>query len=200
MVQQSFCIWINYWNTWNACYVFHSLVWKKIRWNEKCFNFCKCNCCFIKSNNVLFGFEGSSFYIMAVLFAIMNIPTSMMGIASTALWGDSLDLIELTTGQRNEGTVFAFQNFIAKISGSLSALMNGITLAILKFSPEAMANGAPLSETFIKYSWPIFALGPALGALLQFIPTFMLKFNNKDRDKITKALAEKETKRKRKRW
>lgn len=141
-----------------------------------------------------FGFEGSSFYIMAVLFAIMNIPTSMMGIASTALWGDSLDLIELTTGQRNEGTVFAFQNFIAKISGSLSALMNGITLAILKFSPEAMANGAPLSETFIKYSWPIFALGPALGALLQFIPTFMLKFNNKDRDKITKALAEKRNK------
>lgn len=140
------------------------------------------------------GFEGNSFYIMALLFAIMNIPSAMNGIASTALWGDSLDLVELETGQRNEGTVFAFQNFIAKISGSIAALMNGITLALLKFEPEAMANGAPLSETFIKYSWPIFALGPALGALMQFIPIFMLKFKNKDRDLISAALKEKRAK------
>lgn len=135
------------------------------------------------------GFEGSSFYIMALLFAIMNIPSAMTGIASTALWGDSLDLVELKTGQRNEGTVFAFQNFVAKIGGSLAALMNGITLTLLKFNPEAMSAGAPLSEEFIKYSWPIFALGPALGAFLQFIPTVALKFSNKDRDAITVALA-----------
>ena len=72
--------------------------------------------------------------------------------------------------------------------------MNGVTLALLKFEPEAMANGAPLSETFIKYSWPIFALGPALGALMQFIPIFALKFKNKDRDLVSAALKEKRAK------
>ena len=127
---------------------------------------------------------------MALLFAIMNVPNAMRGIASTALWGDSLDFIEWKTGQRNEGTVFAFQNFIAKIGGSLSALFTGITLTLLKFNPEAMSKGAPLSQEFIKYSWLIFALGPALGTLLGLIPLLALKYNLKERDRIAILIKE----------
>ena len=62
------------------------------------------------------GFDSYRIVISGVLLMIAGIPNNMRGVACTTLWGDSIDYMEWQTGKRNEGMVFAMQNFVAKIT------------------------------------------------------------------------------------
>ena len=136
------------------------------------------------------GFEGNRIWISMILFGIGSIPGSMFGIARTALWGDSIDYMEWKTGKRAEAITFAAQTFCDKISTALNTVIAGVLLTWLAYDAEAIAAGAPLSDTFNTWIWPLFMLGPAIGAALYIIPLLYIKYPNELKEQVTKELKE----------
>lgn len=136
------------------------------------------------------GYEGWRLIVVCAMHALISFPSNMCGIATTALWSDSVDYTEWKTGQRNEGTVFAMQNFLAKMTGSISSFFSGLTLTLLKFEPEKFVENpnAPLAAEFTKWAWPLYSLAPALGSVMQIIPLLILKFTPADRARIHEEL------------
>lgn len=130
------------------------------------------------------GFEGWGIVIVGALMALSSIPNGMTGIASTSLWGDSVDYAEWKTGQRNEGAVFAMQNLIAKLTTAIDTLFTGITLSIMKYDAKAYNAGIPPEQIFYDLAWPIYMLGPAVGSILYLIPLLMMKYDDKQRLQI----------------
>lgn len=142
----------------------------------------------------LVGFEGNRIWISMVLFGIGSIPGSMFGIARTALWGDSIDYMEWKTGKRAEAITFAAQTFCDKISNALNTVIAGALLTILHYDAEAIANGGQLSDTFNTWIWPLFMLGPALGAALYIIPLLFINYPEDMKAKVTEELRERRAK------
>ncbi|MBQ7223169.1 MAG: MFS transporter [Erysipelotrichaceae bacterium] len=138
----------------------------------------------------IIGFEGNRIWICAVLFAIGSIPGQMFGIARTALWGDSIDYMEYKTGKRAEAITFAAQTFCDKISTALNTVIAGFLLTFLEYDAEAIEAGAAVSEKFSKWIWPLFMIGPAIGAALYVIPLLFIKYPKEMKDKVTAELKE----------
>ncbi|MBO7177730.1 MAG: MFS transporter, partial [Clostridia bacterium] len=136
------------------------------------------------------GFEGWKIVIMGILIAIVGIPQNMAGIATTTLWGDSVDYMEWKTGKRNEASVFALQNLVAKAGSGLDTFFTGLTLSILCFDATKYDLGLPQDPTFYKYVWPVYILGPALGSMLYLVPLLMIKYSKKQKEQVEKDLKE----------
>lgn len=136
------------------------------------------------------GFEGNRIWVSMILFGIGSIPASMFGIARTALWGDSIDYMEWKTGKRAEAITFAAQTFCDKIANALNTVIAGALLTFLAYDAEAIAAGAPLSVAFNTWIWPLFMLGPAIGAALYIIPLLFIKYPQDLKDQVTRELRE----------
>lgn len=134
------------------------------------------------------GFEGNRIWISMILFGIGSIPGSMFGIARTALWGDSIDYMEWKTGKRAEAITFAAQTFCDKISNALNTVIAGALLTWLAYDAEAIAMGGALSDKFNTWIWPLFMLGPAIGAALYIIPLLYINYPQELKDKVTEEL------------
>lgn len=136
------------------------------------------------------GFEGWKIVVMGSLMAIINIPANMAGIATTTLWGDSVDYMEWKTGKRNEASVFALQNLVAKAGSGLDIFFTGLTLSIISFDATKYDLGLPQDENFYKYVWPVYILGPALGSILYLVPLLMIRYSKKQKAQVEKELKE----------
>lgn len=125
--------------------------------------------------------------IVALLMAASSLPTGIMGIANRSLLCDSIDYVEWKTGRRTEGMVSSLQNFVAKIGSALQMLINGLVLGALGFdgSIEGIA-GQP--DVFYQWQWPLFILGPAVGALLYLIPVLMIRYSKEEKARVEKEL------------
>ena len=136
------------------------------------------------------GYEGIRIVYTGILLAICGIPNGMVGIASTAIWGDSIDYEEWRTGVRNEGAVFSMQNLVGKMGSGLSIFFTGITLKLLDFDATKYDLGLPQSETFNKLIFPVYILAPALGSLLYLIPLLFMKYDVNAKHKLEALLRE----------
>ena len=138
----------------------------------------------------LIGFEGWKIVIMGILISIVGIPQNMAGIATTTLWGDSVDYMEWRTGKRNEASVFALQNLVAKAGSGLDTFFTGLTLSMLSFDATKYDLGLPQDPVFYKYVWPVYIMGPALGSLLYLIPLLMIRYSKAQKAQVEKELKE----------
>lgn len=138
----------------------------------------------------LIGFEGWKIVIMGILISIVGIPQNMAGIATTTLWGDSVDYMEWKTGKRNEASVFALQNLVAKAGSGLDTFFTGLTLSILCFDATKYDLGLPQDPKFYEYVWPVYILGPALGSMLYLVPLLMIKYTKKQKEQVERELKE----------
>lgn len=138
--------------------------------------------CFFVGYNTL-----PRFLIMTLLMALSSIPTGIMGIVNRAFLCDSIDYMEWKTGKRTEGIVSSLQNFVAKISSALQSLISGALLQLLHFdnSLDGIAGQAP---EFYKWQWPLFILGPAVGAALYLIPMLFLHYTPKEKEQVEQEL------------
>ncbi|MBR0137534.1 MAG: MFS transporter [Erysipelotrichaceae bacterium] len=140
------------------------------------------------------GFEGNRIWVTAFLFAIGSIPAQMYGIARTALWGDSIDYMEWKTGKRAEAITFAAQTFCDKIATALNTVIAGYLLTFLQYDAEAIEAGAAVSERFNQWIWPLFMIGPAVGALLYVIPLLFIHYPAELKKQVTDELRERRLK------
>lgn len=144
------------------------------------------------------GYEGSKIAVVMAIMAVASIPAGLNGIAQTALFGDSVDLMEWKTGRRSEAMTFAAQTFCAKIGTALNNAVTTSLLIFLDYSAEAFESGQALSPKFEKFAWPLFILGPIVGAIGNIIPLLFINYPDSMRKQVEydlkqrRALAEKE--------
>lgn len=129
------------------------------------------------------------FITMMLLMSLISLPGSIINIVNRSFLCDSIDYMEWKTGKRTEGIVSSLQNFVAKITTALQALINGAVLQALHFDStlEGIAGQPP---AFYKWQWPIFILGPIIGALLYLIPMFFLRYTKEEKAQVEQDLAE----------
>lgn len=136
------------------------------------------------------GYHDGNIWVTLVLFGLASFPSGMFGIARTALWGDSIDYMEWKTGKRAEAITFAAQTFCDKITTALNTVIAGVVLALLSYDAKAIEAGAPLSEAFNTWIWPLYILGPIIGAALYLIPLLFIKYPNSLKEQVTRELRE----------
>lgn len=134
------------------------------------------------------------FIVMTILSSLINLPGSMMDIAHRSLTSDSIDEVEYKTGIRCEGVSFSMQNFTTKMTSGVASLIEGQLLKRLGYDSYAKEQGRPQSETFIKWQWPMFMLGPVVGAVLYLIIISFVKDNKERRAEIESVLKERRKK------
>ena len=144
----------------------------------------------IRVASYFIGYEGWRIFIVMIVMGLGGIPNGLNGIATTTIWGDSIDYMEWKTGHRNEGAVFALQNLVAKIGTGISTFTTGLSLHLLDYDTTA----ADLNQEYIpgpaffKYSWMLFILTPAIGQLLYLIPLLTIKYSEKQKQEVEREL------------
>ncbi len=133
------------------------------------------------------------FIIMCVIIGISSGFTSFMDIAHRSLLNDSIDEVELKTGQRTEGITFSALSFSQKLNNSLQSLIKNITLYnFLGYKPLPGDSKYIFhqSERFYKWQYPIFMLGPVIGEALYMIFIFFIKDDPEHRADVERQLYE----------
>ena len=152
---------------------------------------------FILGNNDRFLNTGVIISVM-IICAVINVPVNMKDIAHRSLIADSIDEVELKTGERTEGIAFSMQNFVSKLTDAVKKLIQGYLLKLLKFDigvkrPEGRNPIGYQTGRFMKYRGHQFMLGPVIGSALYLI---VILFLDDDREHI--AEVERQLKEKRK--
>ena len=75
-----------------------------------------------------------------------------------------------------------------KISTALNTVIAGFLLTWLEYDAEAIAAGASVSAKFQQWIWPLFMIGPAIGAALYIIPLLFIKYPQSLKEQVTKDL------------
>ncbi|MBQ3987881.1 MAG: MFS transporter, partial [Ruminococcus sp.] len=143
------------------------------------------------------------FCIIMLLVSIIYIPTNMKDIAHRALIADSIDEVELKTGERTEGISFSMQNFVSKLTGAVSKFIQGYLLRWLGFNEKitdaagnmlegtAAIRAHSASTRFVRYRWHQFMLGPAIGSALYLIVILFLRDDRSHMEEVERRLREK---------
>lgn len=140
------------------------------------------------------------FVVYAVLRFFTNFPVGMSLVLLLAIFSDTVDMIEMRTGERLEGGVFSFRSLVNKfgIAGFnliVMAIVNSFGYASMSNTLTKMKDAGTLTREIL---WrdhtpvlnSIFAMLTILGAVglvLQAIPMLRYKFDEK---KAEKELAE----------
>lgn len=138
-----------------------------------------------------------------------NFPVGIMTVLTVAMFSDVVEDIEMRTGKRLEGMVFSFQSMISQISVAvLNALMlqvvdafgydaavmttitNDLTQPLIQSTTQsAIVNGIDYTLLLNVIFFLLTAFG-AIGLLLQSIPMFFYKFDEKAQAGKLKAFRE----------
>lgn len=115
--------------------------------------------------------------IALLAIVISGIPSGLTNIVSYAMIGDTIEYLELKTGERAEGICFAMQTFINKIGmavGAFIGVMGYYLAGVTANNPGALdASGKDVM-------WIMLMLVAALSFILSAIPIFFYKFNEKE--------------------
>jgi len=124
--------------------------------------------------------------LCALVQSAASLPDGASAVAQTSLWCDSVDYIEWKTGKRTEGISYAFQNFLSKLTGSITLLINGFILGRLGFRADLGVTGQP--PAFYKWQWPIFMLGPVVGMVLHLLTIATINYPKEMKEKVEREL------------
>lgn len=124
--------------------------------------------------------------LVILILGLQSIPANMVNIAHRSLMSDSIDYVEYTTGKRTEGITFSMQNFTTKIGESISLFINGQLLTLVGYNQNIAMTAQ--NATFMKWQWPMFILGPAVGALLYLAVIVFLKDDKEQKKMIEQEL------------
>lgn len=115
--------------------------------------------------------------IALLAIVVSGIPSGLTNIVSYAMIGDTIEYLELKTGERAEGICFAMQTFINKIGmavGAFIGVMGYYLAGVTANNPGALDAGGK------DVMWIMLMLVAALSFILSAIPIFFYKFNEKE--------------------
>lgn len=115
--------------------------------------------------------------IALLAIVVSGIPSGLTNIVSYAMIGDTIEYLELKTGERAEGICFAMQTFINKIGmaiGAFIGVMGYYIAGVTANNPGALDAGGK------DVMWIMLMLVAALSFILSAVPIFFYKFNEKE--------------------
>lgn len=116
--------------------------------------------------------------VVALLaIVISGVPSGLSNIVSYAMIGDTVEYLELKTGERAEGICFAMQTFINKIGMAVGAFIGVLGYHMAKVTPN---NPGALDATGKDVMWTMLMLIAAISFIAAAIPMFFYKFNEKE--------------------
>ena len=129
--------------------------------------------------------------IVMLIMGLQSIPANMVNIAHRSLMSDSIDYVEYKTGKRTEGITFSMQNFATKVGDAISLFINGKLLTAVGYNQNiAMTAQNPV---FMKWQWPMFILGPVVGAVLYLSVIAFVKDDKAQRKFVENELKQRRT-------
>lgn len=115
--------------------------------------------------------------IALLAIVISGIPSGLTNIVSYAMIGDTIEYLELKTGERAEGICFAMQTFINKIGMAVGAFIGVMGYYLAGVTAN---NPGTLDASGKDVMWIMLMLVAALSFILSAIPIFFYKFNEKE--------------------
>lgn len=130
------------------------------------------------------GYENMILFI--VIRVLAHIPPTVTGVIAGYMIMDCLDYAEYETGERTEGSTFAVNNLIMKIGNAVFSSLVMLILGIVGYdaavNEPALKMGEHMMHNYPELLNGIFALMtimPAIGCLIQMIPMFFYKLDDK---------------------
>ena len=130
--------------------------------------------------------------VLMLLNIVISIVNTVKNIITTEMIGDTIDYMELETGERNEGVSFAVSSFFSKITGSVSTAIATAVLPIIGLSYKPV-NGRQVAVKGSKtdfYIWMFYVLVPQIVNALGVIPFFWYNLTGKKLADIRSQLAQ----------
>ncbi|MCR5041696.1 MAG: glycoside-pentoside-hexuronide (GPH):cation symporter [Clostridia bacterium] len=129
--------------------------------------------------------------VLMLLNIVISIVNTVKNIISTEMIGDTIDHMELITGERNEGVSFAVSSFFGKLTGSVSTSIATAVLPVIGLNYKTV-NGEQVAVKGAKtdfYIWMFYVLIPQLVNALGVIPFFWYDLTGKRLESIRSELA-----------
>ena len=115
--------------------------------------------------------------VLLIALVIAGVPSGFGNIVTYAMIGDTVEYLELKTGERAEGICFAMQTFINKIGMAVGAFVG--VLAYYMAGVEA-GNASAVTPEGKDTMWFMLVGIAAISFFLTVIPLFFYKFNEKE--------------------
>lgn len=113
--------------------------------------------------------------VLLIALVIAGIPSGFGNILTYAMIGDTVEYLEVKTGERAEGICFAMQTLINKIGMAVGAFVG-----VLAYYMAGVKANKPLEEAGPKDTMWFMLVGiAAISFFLTVIPLFFYKFNEK---------------------
>ncbi len=127
---------------------------------------------------------------MIFVLALAGLPGNIIGVIRKTLSTDALDYVEWKTGERSEGLMGSILGFAIKLKDSLALFIGGYCL-----SWAGLAGAEDASEmALLQYNpnvnrlFMLYALIPAISAVLQGIPYLFYDFSGDKKQQIVEEL------------
>ena len=154
----------------------------------------------------------------AVTYTILrfftNFPVGIMTVLLVAMFSDVVDDIEMRTGKRLEGTVFSFRSLVNKIAIAvfnvlmlnivdaygynaevMTKITNNLAKPLIESTTQATIIGGVNYTTLLNVIFFMLTAFGAIGLILQIIPMFFYKFDEKAQEGKLKAFREEKERR-----
>lgn len=104
--------------------------------------------------------------IVGVIF-LTGFSLGIFMVLQTAMIADSVDYVQVKTGERNEGVCFSSLTFSGKLMNALSTLAFMLVMLAVKYE-----EGAAVTQTMKQGAYFAITIVPAISCLLGVIPFF----------------------------
>lgn len=115
--------------------------------------------------------------VLMIALVIAGVPSGIGNIVTYAMIGDSVEYLEMKTGERAEGICFAMQTFMNKIGMAVGAFVGVLAYYMAGVLPNDTASVTASGKDTM---WTMLVLVAAISFFLTVIPLFFYKFNEKE--------------------
>ena len=115
--------------------------------------------------------------VLMIALVVAGVPTGIGNIVTYAMIGDTVEYLELKTGERAEGICFAMQTFISKIGMAVGAFIGVLAYYMAGVEANNVASVTAASKDIM---WFMLVLVAAVSFFLTAVPLFFYKFNEKE--------------------
>lgn len=131
--------------------------------------------------------DTATLVLMFSSFVIAGIPFGFGNVLTYAMIGDTVEYLEMKTGERAEGICFAMQTFISKIGMAVGAFIGVLAYHMAGITPN---DPGSLNAADKDKMWIMLMLLGGLSMVASAIPLFFYKFNEKQQTEAVRIINE----------
>lgn len=124
-------------------------------------------------------------FVLAAGLLLLGLPSGINNVLTYAMIGDTVDYLELKTGERGEGICFSMQTFISKMTMAFCALAVGLCLGVVAYDANTYTPSPGVKNGLFSLA----TLGAAISTFASVIPILFYTFTE-DKQKQAREVIE----------